>query len=177
MVHLPRTCPACGEKLYHYAACHKCKPPVPVAHTDAELIARADVWLNTVTTEIARPIMQDLRDALERHSAPLPKDGQCHCTLPRREDCERIGFPSGCYHSRRAELATRAEAAEARARTSGASNQWSIQVIGDLRAERDAIEARTIERCARIDFSWTGFGQSISAAIRTLAKEPADAKG
>ncbi len=83
----------------------------------------------------------------------------------------------------------RAEAAEARMRTSEASNQWSIQVIGDLRAERDAIEALTIELLrAAIDATWgealenssvpsTKIQDKIIATIRALAKEPGDAKG
>ncbi len=183
---------------------------------------------------------------------PSPEDGRCNCALPRHEDCERIGFPSGCYHKplpadvtglvdRASTLQTaldsleegvnvchedpmdlvheavpliitqareieqlktqcqkydevigsetiqalddkkRAEAAEARARTSGASNQWSIQVIGDLRAERDAIEARTIERCAKVADKYAKEGDyptwSPAAAIRGLARERADAKG
>jgi hypothetical protein len=108
----------------------------------AELIARANATIKDQSLIGWALLMRDMRDALAAQAQELNED-----------------WPEWAAKKKAAEA--RAEAAEARLRELETTN--AMKTIADVLAERDAIEAATIERCAAVVGDWR-----IAARIRAL---------
>jgi len=78
----------------------------------------------------------------------------CDCFLPRREDCERLGFPAGCYHAENividttnpaaANLPTEPRESGGDDRDQGVRSRWTNITMDYSRASRE--NTHTVQR-------------------------------